>query len=268
LQKYRLTRYARRELCEHLPLRMARKTWFTNWFNSPYYHQLYAHRDDKEAKVFIERLIAYLQPVPQASMLDMACGRGRHSRTLAALGFDVTGVDVAPENIRFAKRYETPRLHFEVHDMRKILCNRCFDYVFNFFTSFGYFDQLHQHELAIRTMVTALKKEGILVMDYINSQYASSRLVPLEEQKIKETHFLIERYEDARYIYKKITVTDPNEHAPRSFTEKVCKFSLDELSGLLQKQGMNVQEVKGDYLLEPFNEQNSPRMILIARRDQ
>jgi hypothetical protein len=31
---------------------------------------------------------------------------------------------------------------------------------------------------------------------------------------------------------------------------------------------MKVKEVKGDYLLEPFNEQNSPRMILIARRDQ
>jgi 2-polyprenyl-3-methyl-5-hydroxy-6-metoxy-1,4-benzoquinol methylase len=246
---------------------MARKAWFTNWFNSPYYHQLYAHRDDKEAKAFIERLIGYLQPAPGSTMLDMACGRGRHSRTLAALGYEVTGVDVAPENIRYAKRYETPQLHFEVHDMRKILCSRCFDYVFNFFTSFGYFDQLHQNELAMRTMVTALKKGGVLVMDYINSDYASQQLIAREVKTIKETDFLIERYEDARYLYKKITVTDRQLPAPLTFTEKVCKFSAAELQMLLQKEGLTILELKGDYQLQPFDERRSPRLIVMAKRE-
>jgi 2-polyprenyl-3-methyl-5-hydroxy-6-metoxy-1,4-benzoquinol methylase len=246
---------------------MARKAWFTNWFNSPYYHQLYAHRDDKEAKAFIERLIVYLHPAAGATMLDMACGRGRHSRTLAALGYEVTGVDVAPENIRYAKRYETAQLHFEVHDMRKVLCSRCFDYVFNFFTSFGYFDQLHQHELALRTMVTALKKEGVLVMDYINSIYASQHLIAREEKTIKETDFLIERYEDARYLYKKITVNDRQLSSPLSFTEKVWKFTASELQTMLQKEGMTVLEIKGDYQLQPYDEQRSPRLIVMAKRE-
>jgi 2-polyprenyl-3-methyl-5-hydroxy-6-metoxy-1,4-benzoquinol methylase len=249
-----------------LPLPMSRKAWFTHWFNSPYYHQLYAHRDDKEAKAFIERLISYLHPAAGANMLDMACGRGRHSRTLAALGYEVTGVDVASENIRYAKRFETATLHFEVHDMRKILCSRGFDYVFNFFTSFGYFDQLHQHERALRTMVTALKKEGVLVMDYINSNYASQQLIAREERTIKGVDFLIERHEDARYFFKKITVTDPQQPTPLCFTEKVCKFNADELIGLLQKEGMTVLEIKGDYRLQPFDEKSSPRMILIAKR--
>lgn len=245
---------------------MARKAWFTNWFNSPYYHQLYAHRDDKEAKAFIERLISYLQPLGGATMLDMACGRGRHSRTLAELGYEVTGVDVAPENIRYAKRYETPQLHFEVHDMRKILCSRCFDYVFNFFTSFGYFDQLHQHELALRTMVTALKKDGVLVMDYINSYYASQQLIAREEKIIKEIGYLIERYEDERYLYKKITVNDPQLPSPLCFTEKVWKFTALELHTLLEKEGMKMVEIKGDYQLQPYQEKLSPRLILIAKR--
>lgn len=246
---------------------MARKAWFTNWFNSPYYHQLYAHRDDKEAKAFIERLIEHLHPAAGSTMLDMACGRGRHSRTLAALPYEVTGVDVAPENIRYAKRYETPQLHFEVHDMRKILCSRCFDYVFNFFTSFGYFDQLHQHELALRTMVTALKKGGVLVMDYINSTYASQHLIAREEKTIKETTFLIERYEDERYLYKKITVNESTLSAPLCFTEKVCKFSAAELQTLLQKEGMTLLETLGDYQLQPYDEQRSPRLIVIAKRE-
>lgn len=252
---------------------MARKAWFTNWFNSPYYHQLYANRDDKEAKAFIERLIAYLHPVAGAAMLDMACGRGRHSRTLAALGYEVTGVDVAPENIRYAKRYETPQLHFEVHDMRKILCSRCYDYVFNFFTSFGYFDRLHQHELALRTMVTALKKDGILVMDYINSAYASQQLIAREEKSIQDVDFLIERSEDEHFFYKKITIVDRRQTVagwqqpdPLCFTEKVYKFSAAALQKLLQNEGMTLREIKGDYQLQPFDEKNSPRLILIAKR--
>lgn len=245
---------------------MARKTWFTNWFNSTYYHHLYSHRDEKEAVAFLERLIHYLQPAPGATMLDMACGRGRHSRTLASLGFDVTGVDVAPENIRYANRYQNSHLHFAVHDMRKILCSRCFDYVFNFFTSFGYFDQRHQHEQALQTMSTALKKGGILVMDYLNATYSSQHLVPLEKKHIKETEYTIERWEDARYFYKKITILDPHQSEPLVFTEKVCKFSAEEIVIMMQKAGLQVRELKGDYPLNPYDERQSPRMILLAQR--
>jgi len=36
-------------------------TWFKDWFNSPYYHQLYFNRDDKEAEAFIDKLIGYLK---------------------------------------------------------------------------------------------------------------------------------------------------------------------------------------------------------------
>ena len=38
--------------------------WFKDWFNSPYYHQLYFNRDEKEAAAFIDKLINYLKPAP------------------------------------------------------------------------------------------------------------------------------------------------------------------------------------------------------------
>ena len=79
------------------------KPWFKDWFNSPYYHQLYFKRDEAEAKKFINKLIEYLQPAKGSLMLDIACGRGRHSRILAAMGFDVTGIDLAAESIKEAK---------------------------------------------------------------------------------------------------------------------------------------------------------------------
>jgi hypothetical protein len=36
--------------------------WFKDWFNSPYYHQLYFNRDEAEAAAFIDKLIDHLHP--------------------------------------------------------------------------------------------------------------------------------------------------------------------------------------------------------------
>src|SRR3954449_2448025 len=76
--------------------------WFKEWFNSPYYHQLYFNRDMSEAAAFIDKLITHLKPAPGSTMLDVACGKGRHSLQLANKGFDVTGIDLSEDSIQEA----------------------------------------------------------------------------------------------------------------------------------------------------------------------
>lgn len=51
-------------------------------------------------------------------MLDVACGKGRHSKTLASLGFQTTGIDISEDSINIAKLFEKENLDFFVHDMR------------------------------------------------------------------------------------------------------------------------------------------------------
>ena len=118
---------------------MAEQVWYKEWFDSPYYHKLYFERDEKEAEAFIRKLVEHLKPAKGSRMLDIACGRGRHSRTLSSMGFDVTGIDLSPSSIEFAKKIETGKLEFFVHDMRLPFRANYYDYAFNFFTSFGYF---------------------------------------------------------------------------------------------------------------------------------
>lgn len=97
---------------------MAEKSWYKNWFDSPYYHLLYQHRDEEEASQFIRTLINYLKPIHNSTMLDIACGKGRHSIALAEMGFDVTGIDLSWASIEEAKKSEHDKLHFYQHDMR------------------------------------------------------------------------------------------------------------------------------------------------------
>lgn len=245
---------------------MAAKEWYKDWFNSPYYHKLYFQRDEKEAEQFIDRLLKYLQPGSGSCMLDVACGRGRHSKFLSAKGYDVTGIDISADSITYAKQFETDLLHFYQHDMRLPFWINYFDYAFNFFTSFGYFNSRREHDDAIRTIVQSLKPGGYLLFDYLNVHYIEDLLIHNELKKIDETVYEIHRWHDENYFYKKMTVTDPKLEHPMEYTEKVAKFSLGDFTDMLSFQKMQITQVFGDYELNSYDVQKTPRMIIIAKK--
>jgi SAM-dependent methyltransferase len=242
------------------------RDWFKQWFDSPYYHKLYFEHNEKEAADFIDGLLTLLQPSPGSTILDVACGRGRHSRYLAAKGFDVTGIDLAPDSIAYAKQFENDYLHFYVHDMRELLCANCFDLAFNFFTSFGYFETRREHVNAIRMVGTALRPGGIFVLDYLNVDYSIARLVPSETKTVGETVYTITRWCDGRHFYKRIGIADPALDRPLEYTEKVAVFRLKDFESLLEPNGLHIREVHGNYALSPFDKELSPRLILIAHK--
>jgi len=240
--------------------------WFKDWFNSPYYHQLYFNRDEKEAAAFIDKLIAHLQPVTGSVMLDVACGKGRHSIHLAEKGYDVTGIDLSEDSIDEALQHESDHLHFYRHDMRLPFMINYFDYAFNFFTSFGYFKTRREHDNAIRTIAQSLKHRGTFVIDYLNVHYSEDHLVHQVEKEIEGVHYYITKWFDETHFYKKIEVEDEALEAPLMYTEKVAKFSLGDFTEMFAYQGLQIQEVFGDYNFSNYNVKTSPRLIAIAKK--
>lgn len=240
--------------------------WFKDWFNSPYYHQLYFNRDEKEAAAFIDKLIALLQPPPLAVMLDVACGKGRHSIHLAEKGFDVTGIDISEDSIREALVHEKENLHFYLHDMRLPFRINYYDYAFNFFTSFGYFNTSREHDNAIRTIAQSVKQGGCFVMDYLNVHYAEDHLVHQFEKEIDGVNYFITKWFDETHFYKKIQVEDDALKTPLVYTEKVAKFSLGDFTEMFAYQGLQIQDVYGDYNFGGYDVKRSPRLIMIAKK--
>lgn len=141
--------------------------WFRQWFDSIYYHKLYANRNEEEAKTFIDALLKKLKPWNDSSIIDVGCGAGRHAKYLASKGFNVTGIDTAYSSIQQANEFSSASLRFIQHDMRIPFGINCFDYVFNFFTSFGYFSNNYENYEVIENMAKALKPHGALVIDYL-----------------------------------------------------------------------------------------------------
>jgi SAM-dependent methyltransferase len=243
---------------------MAEKEWYKAWFNSPFYHKLYFERDENEAQKFILRLLKLLKPPTGSRILDVACGRGRHSKFLAAQGFDITGIDLSFDSIEFAKQFEKENLHFYQHDMRMPMWINYFDYAFNFFTSFGYFATRREHDDAIRTIGKCLKPGGIALFDYLNVHYVEDRLVHDEIKTIDKTRYEIHRWMGEGHFYKKITITDPSLDSPKEFCEKVAKLSLGDFTDMLSFQNLQVVEVFGDYELNGYDVRKTPRMIVVA----
>ncbi len=240
--------------------------WFDQWFDSPYYHELYFNRDEQEATDFIEALLKYLNPSAGSKMLDIACGRGRHSITLAKSPYLVTGIDLSYQSVIAAKANEKENLEFFQHDMRLPFRINYYDYGFNFFTSFGYFRTRHEHDAAIRTIARSLHLEGILVIDYLNTHYSEDHLVHEADIPVGEYNFHITKWMDETHFYKKIEVEHDLFTEPHIFTEKVSKFSLGDFTEMLAFQGMQIQEVFGDYQFGPYHVRNTPRMIMIAKK--
>ena len=244
----------------------ATKHWYEEWFNSPYYYQLYFKRDRKEATDFIDKLVSYLKPPKESLMLDIGCGRGRHSIQLATKGFDVTGIDLSEESIRIAKEKENDHLHFFLHDMRLPFWINYFDYAFNFFTSFGYFNTRREHNNAIRTISESLKPGGVFVIDYFNVHFEEDHLVADSKLEIDGTTYEISRWFDKTHIYKKIVIESHQLKEPLTYMEKVVKFSYGDFTEMLAYQQMQIQEVFGDYDFRHYDVKKSPRMIIVAKK--
>jgi SAM-dependent methyltransferase len=245
---------------------MITKEWYKDWFNSPYYHKLYFERDEKEAQTFLHQLLSYLKPAENSKILDVACGRGRHSRFLASLGYDVTGIDISLDSIQYAGQFENDHLQFYQHDMRLPFWINYFDYALNMFTSFGYFATRREHDDAIRTIVNSVNHHGTVLLDYLNAHYIEEHLKHNEIKTIDNVQYEIHRWMDEKHFYKKIIISNHTLDKPLEYTEKVAKFSLGDFMEMLSYQKMQVVDVFGDYELNSYNVRKTPRMIIVAKK--
>jgi len=238
--------------------------WFGEWFSSPYYHILYKNRDRNEAKQFLDNLISYLDICPDDHILDLGCGRGRHAIYLNQKGLNVIGIDICEENIDIALTHQNERLRFHVHDMRYVFKKNTFNYIFNFFTSFGYFDTKSENEQVVRAAYEGLVKGGRFMIDFLNPYSVIHDLAPEEAKEIGGIRFQITKKVDNGIIIKNIKFADQGRKF--HFYEKVKAIRRVEFLEYFENTGFELLEVFGDYNLGPYLAEESERMIFLLRK--
>lgn len=236
--------------------------WFTDWFNTKYYHILYKERNDFEAQLFMKNITEFLGLKKTSHILDLPCGKGRHSVFLNSLGYNVTGADLSKNSINAAKKFENDTLKFEVHDMRATFNNK-YNAVFNLFTSFGYFEDDKEDILILQNIKNGLTKDGFFVFDFLNAVLVKENLVEEEVKVVDNITFNIKREITNGFILKHISFfADDEEH---SYTERVKYLDLEKMTLFLEEVGFKIEHTFGDYHLNTFNPKNSNRLIIVAK---
>lgn len=240
--------------------------WFEEWFDSPYYHILYGDRDQDEAKLFIQNLLKFLNPKQESRFLDLACGKGRHALEIASQGFHTTGIDLSPNSINEAKTLANDLLEFHVGDMRHVHFPNQFHFIFNLFTSFGYFDDQEGQHKTLEAIHEQLKEEGVLVIDYLNTEKIEKLVAanPVNIIHKENVTFKTKKRVSQKFISKEIVIEDGLNS--KSFYEHVWRLHLTDFEALLKKAKFSIQTIFGDYELNSFDS-NSERLIIIATKN-
>ena len=241
---------------------IGRKEWFEDWFGEDYL-KLYPHRNEADARAMVE-LIDRTVPLGGRRVLDLACGPGRHSRAMAALGAKVTGVDLSPTLIRRAHAERGDDASgFARCDMRRLpFAPETFDLIVNLFTSFGYFANDREHEALIHDIALTLQPGGRFVLDFLNADQVIANMIARETARLGKEDVAVTRHIDEgnRFVTKTITRFDGRRHE-----ERVRLFTKDELEAMLKVAGLNLTHEFGDYSGGSVGP-SSPRVILFSER--
>lgn len=244
-------------------------SWFKTWFNTTLYEEVYAYRDETEAAKLADLVESLIPRDRFPALLDLACGRGRHSLNMAKRGYHVTGVDLAPAAIQTARKKvaseELTNVTFTIGDMRDP-AGGPYDAILNLFTSFGYFEEDSENIRVLRNVASMLKPGGVFIQDYLNPLFVRNSLITSEERSLGRITFRIERTIENGMVCKKLIFPGDEQQPPSEFTERVQLYDLSWFKEELQKCGLSLQETFGDYEGASFDPEESSRMVMVSRK--
>ena len=215
---------------------------------------------------------------PGSKVLDAGCGLGRIAVELAALGLDVTGVDIIQSELDAAQdsaQAEGVELTLVNHDLRTFHAPNQFDCAVNLYTSFGYCDTVDEDMQILRNIAESVKPGGTFIMECTSRETAILYWTPGEEferagYKVV-THFEVtgawEGLKSQWTLYpadadlKKTPAPQPV--VDHTFIQRLYPATF--LRNKLMEFGFSKAEVYGDFDFSPYNE-NARTMVLIGRK--
>jgi SAM-dependent methyltransferase len=232
--------------------------WFEAWFDEDY-AQLYAHRDEEEARVAMARALRVAPELLEGPVLDLACGIGRHLEILRRANPLAFGIDLSRTLLAMAPSGLRPWLLRG--DMRQLpvkegtLAGICL-----WFTPFGYFSDGENRALLAR-LARLLRPGGVLVLDYFNAAHVRATLVGEDESLHRGLKVLSRRSVEGDRLVKRMDLTRLDSGATRRVTESVRLYEPAELKAMAGAASLRAVREAGDYRGGPFDPAASPRWI-------
>lgn len=217
------------------------------------------------------RFIAESLAIPEGGdVLDLACGFGRHAIGMARLGFRVTGVDFNARYLDLATSdAEAAGVHvtWRTADMRALGYERAFDGIYSYFTSFGYFDD-DDNERVLAELARALRPGGRVLLEMMNRDWLLTHPQQRTWTQREDGALLMEESTlelvPSRVVSRQLLI-DPKGGTQVTKQFFLRTYTCAELSALLRRHGLEVNDVTGGVSGEPYGT-DSRRLAIVAER--
>jgi SAM-dependent methyltransferase len=203
-------------------------------------------------------------------ILDLGCGAGQHAVELASRGYSVVGYDLSLTMLARAAdeaQERNQKLNLLHGDMREMVFDEMFDGIFCWATSFGFFDEEKNIQVAQR-IFRALRKGGMFLVDVVNRDFAAQQqpsLVWFEGDGCVCMDEMRVDFITSRLRVKRMVMLDDGR--TREVEYSIRLYSLHELGRLLHDVGFKVTEVSGRSATPGvFLGAESPRLIVLAEK--
>ena len=217
--------------------------------------------------------------------LELGCGSGRVLLQLAREGFESVGVDSSPEMIALARNRlaKQPaiadRIRLVEEDFRRLKLQQTFPLVILPFNTFSHLTETADADAALRTIAAHLAPAGVFALALPNPVPIYSTvpegLVLERTFRDEERQTTIQQFSSLRvdrvqqlgnitWIYDEID--SAGKVARTTIPMTLRYFFPNEIPMLLERAGLRLQHLWGDYDRSPFAE-NSPALIAVGGRN-
>ena len=238
--------------------------YFDETFVDIYRDFLTPERTEREAAA-LRRMVAL---PPQAEVLDLACGWGRHSIALARQGLRVTGVDLSKTLLARARRRAKAGgvdVHFVRGDMRELEWSGRFDLVLSLYSSLGYFLSDEEDLKVLRGVRAALRPEGCFVVETMHRDHVVAHFAERDwwETEGGATVWVEREFDAVAGVSREWTRWSRGKHAGEKYHELRIRAAT-EWDALLREAGLVPVDWYGAWDLRPF-ERTSEDLIVVCR---
>lgn len=206
---------------------------------------------------------------PVTSVLDLACGPGRHVLGFARKKIAITGVDLSgfllnqAANLIDQEQLEANLVHT---DMLAYQPDQTFALITNLFTSFGYYPNPADNQQVLNNAYQWLNPKGTLVLDTFGKEQAAHAIEPVHCTEYDNGDLRFERplliNNMSIYSNEWILVRDNQAHR---WEYEHFVYSAEELTAMLNKAGFKQVEIYGSLGKDEYD-LAAERLVAVAKK--
>jgi SAM-dependent methyltransferase len=217
----------------------------------------------------IDQILELLDLEPDANILDLCCGPGRHSLELARRDYQVTGVDRTNAYLEKAgaqAKNEGLSVEFVLEDMRDFRRPEAFDGALMMFTSFGYFKEPSENQQVLENVARSLREGGALIIDMMGKEVLARIFNPRDWREIENGFFFLQERRinhNWSWIENRWILLCNDERYEVEVSHWL--YSATELTTMLKQAGFSMIDIYGDLEGAPYDHV-ARRLVAVARK--